>query len=187
MFPQTAALNARAATAAACTVSCCCCCCCYYCSSLISSVHIRRTHLQKRQLLLSRPREYLLNTRVRVRKATTMAQQTTAQALRGVSEEERSKTTGSGITPPVGPQERVLVRKKASSPAPLVALSCFTCIENCSEENVCFVCVCACARVCVFWCFLFNLCFRAFVASEQAIHNRTGEGLISGRMWRCSA
>jgi hypothetical protein len=50
---------------------------------------------------------------------------------------------------------------------------------------VCFVCVCVCA--CVFWCFLFNLCFRAFVASEQGIHNRTGEGLISGRMWRCSA
>lgn len=148
MFPQTAALNGRAATAAAaaaCTVSCCC--CCYYCSSLISSIHIRRTHLQKRQLLLSRPREHLLITRVRVRKATTMAQQTTAQTLRGVSEEDRSETTGSGKTPPAGPQERVLVRKKASSPAPLVALSCFTCIENCSEENVCFVCVRVCFGV----------------------------------------
>ncbi|CAK9859541.1 unnamed protein product [Sphagnum jensenii] len=60
-------------------------------------------------LLLSRPREHLLVTRVRVRKATTMAQQTTAQTLRGVSEEERSETTGSGKTPPAGPQERVLV------------------------------------------------------------------------------
>jgi len=45
-----------------------------------------------------------------------MAQQTTAQALRGISEEERSKTTGSGKTPPVGPQERVLVRKKPPRP-----------------------------------------------------------------------
>ncbi len=44
-----------------------------------------------------------------------------------------------------------------------------------------------CVRACVFWCFLFNLCFRSFVASEQGIHNRTGEGLISGRMWRRSA
>jgi hypothetical protein len=73
-------------------------------------------------------------------------------------------------------------QKKASSPAPLVALSCFTCIENRSEENVC-----VCVRARVFWCFLFNLRFRAFVASEQGIHNRTGEGLISGRMWRRSA
>ncbi len=38
-------------------------------------------------------------------------------------------------------------QKKASSPFPLVALSCFTFIENCSEENVC-VCVCLCVRVC---------------------------------------
>ncbi len=38
-------------------------------------------------------------------------------------------------------------QKKASSPAPLVALSCFTCIENCSEENVCFVCVRVCFGV----------------------------------------
>jgi hypothetical protein len=47
--------------------------------------------------------------------------------------------------------------------------------------------VCVCVRARVFWCFLFNLRFRAFVASEQGIHNRTGEGLISGRMWRRSA
>lgn len=38
-------------------------------------------------------------------------------------------------------------QKKASSPVPLVALSCFTCIENCSEENVCFVCVRVCFGV----------------------------------------